>query len=129
MIETRTDLSGFCPGLKKPKNPVKETIMLDLVKKAMLTGVGFAVKTWDEVEKMAKDMAKKSRMSEKEGRKFLDDVRKKYDEAQGKLETRAEKMVKDLLKRGNIATSDDIRALKKEISELKKKIKGAGSDK
>jgi len=103
--------------------------MLDLIKKAMLTGVGFAVKTWDEVEKAAKSIAKSSRMSEKEGRKFLDDVRKKYDEAQGKLETRAEKMVKDLLKRGNIATSDDIRALKKEISELKKKVSGAGSDK
>ncbi|RPH51386.1 MAG: hypothetical protein EHM85_06935 [Desulfobacteraceae bacterium] len=102
--------------------------MLDLVKKAMLTGVGFAVKTWDEVEKMAKDMAKKSRMSEKEGKKFLDDVRKKYDEAQGKLEERAEKMVKDLMKKGNIATSDDIRALKKEISELKKKIQGTGSE-
>jgi len=107
----------------------KEANMLDMVKKAMLTGIGFAVRTWDEAEKMAKDIAKKSRMSEKEGRKFLDDVRKKYDEAQGKLETRAEKMVKDLLKRGNIATSDDIRALKKEISELKKNIKGAGSDK
>jgi len=103
--------------------------MLDMVKKAMLTGVGFAVKTWDESEKMTKDIAKKSRMSEKEGRKFLDDVRKKYDEAQGKLETRAEKMVKDLLKRGNIATSDDIRSLKKEISELKKKIKGASPEK
>jgi len=95
--------------------------MLDLVKKAMLTGVGFAVKTWDEVEKTAKDISKRSKMSEKEGKKFLDDVRKKYDEAQEKLETRAGKMVKDLLKRGNVATSDDIRALKKEISELKKK--------
>jgi len=38
-------------------------------------------------------------------------------------------MVKDLLKRGNIATSDDIRSLKKEISELKKKIKGASPEK
>jgi polyhydroxyalkanoate synthesis regulator phasin len=113
---------------EEPNSP-KEIIMLDMVKKAMLTGVGFAVKNWDEVEKMAKDMAKKSRMSEKEGQKFLDDVRKKYDEAQEKLESRAEKIVKDLLKRGNIATSDDIRALKKEISDLKKKIRGEGSDK
>ena len=53
--------------------------MLDLVKKAMLTGVGFAVKTWDETEKMAKDIVKKSRMSEKEGRKVVDEVPKKYD--------------------------------------------------
>lgn len=103
--------------------------MLDLVKKAMLTGVGYAVKTRNEVEKMARDVAKQSRMSEKEGRKFLDDVRKKYEDAQDKLEARIEKTVKDLLKKGNLATGDDIRALKKEISELKKKIKGASPDK
>lgn len=103
--------------------------MIDMLKKAMLTGVGFAVKTWDEVEKMARDMAKKSRMSEKEGQKFIDDVRKKYDEVQDRLETKAGKIVKDLLKKGDIATSDDIRALKKEINELKKKIGGADSEK
>lgn len=103
--------------------------MLDLVKKAMLTGVGFAVKTQGEVEKMARDLAKKSRMSEKEGQKFLDDVRKKYEDAQSKLEARIEKTIKDLLKKGNVATGDDIRALKKEIGELKKKIKETAPEK
>ncbi|RPJ13330.1 MAG: hypothetical protein EHM30_11785 [Desulfobacteraceae bacterium] len=103
--------------------------MIDIVKKTMLTGVGFALKTWDEVEKKAKIIAKKSKMSEKEGEKFLDDVRDKYDEVQGKLEAKIGKMIKDLLKKGNVATSDDIKSLKKEISELKKKIKGEGSEK
>ncbi|MBU0544243.1 MAG: phasin family protein [Proteobacteria bacterium] len=103
--------------------------MIDLVKKTMLTGVGFALKTWDEVEKRAKIIAKKSKMSEKEGEKFLDDVREKYDEVQDKLEAKVGKMIKNLMKKGNVATSDDIKALKKEISELKKKIKGSGSEK
>ncbi len=103
--------------------------MLDLVKKTMLTGVGFALKTWDEVEKKAKIIVKKSKMSEKEGEKFLDDVRERYDEVQGKLEAKIGKMIKDLLKKGNVATSDDIKSLKKEISELKKRVKGEGSEK
>lgn len=103
--------------------------MLDLVKKTMLTGVGFALKTWDEVEKKAKIIVKKSKMSEKEGEKFLDDVRERYDEVQGKLEAKVGKIIKNLLKKGNVATSDDIKILKKEISELKKKIKGADSEK
>jgi len=107
----------------------EEAFMIDIVKKTMLTGVGFALKTWDEVEKKAKIIAKKSKMSEKEGEKFLDDVRDKYDEVQGKLEAKIGKMIKDLLKKGNVATSDDIKSLKKEISELKKKIKGEGSEK
>ena len=103
--------------------------MLDLVKKTMLTGVGFALKTWDEVEKKAKIIAKKSKMSEKEGEKFLDEVREKYDEVQDKLEAKVAKIIKDLLKRGNVATSDDIKTLKKEISELKKKIKVEDTEK
>jgi polyhydroxyalkanoate synthesis regulator phasin len=68
-------------------------------------------------------------MSEKEGEKFLDDVRERYDEVQGKLEAKVGKIIKNLLKKGNVATSDDIKILKKEISELKKKIKGADSEK
>jgi len=32
---------------EEPNSP-KEANMLDMVKKAMLTGVGFAVKTWDK---------------------------------------------------------------------------------
>jgi len=99
--------------------------MLDLVKKTMLTGVGFALKTWDEVEKKAKVIAKKSKMSEKEGEKFIDDVRERYDEVQDKLEAKVGRIIKDILKKGNIATSDDIRALKKEISDLKNRIKAA----
>ena len=103
--------------------------MLDLVKKTLLTGAGFALQTWDEVEKKAKVIARKSKMSEKEGEKFLDDVREKYDKVQDKLEAKVGKMIKDLLKKGNVATSDDIKTLKKEISELKKKIKVEGSEK
>jgi len=102
--------------------------MLDLVKKTMLTGVGFALKTWDEVEKKAKVIAKKSKMSEKEGEKFIDDVRERYDEVQDKLEAKVGRIIKDILKKGNIATSDDIKALKKEISDLKNRIKAAGPE-
>ena len=103
--------------------------MLNLVKRTMLTGVGFALKTWDEVEKKAKAIAQKSKMSEMEGKKFLDDIRKRYDEVQGKLEMKVEKMVKGILKKGSVATSDDIMALKKEISELKKKMGKTDSEK
>lgn len=103
--------------------------MLDLVKKTLLTGAGFALQTWDEVEKKAKVIARKGKMSEKEGQKFLDDVREKYDKVQDKLEAKVAKIIKDLLKKGNVATSDDIKILKKEISELKKKIKVEGSEK
>lgn len=93
--------------------------MLDLIKKSMLTGIGLALKTKDEVEDMVKDLQKRGEMSESEGRKFLDDAQKRYDEAQEKLEKRVEKSVKDFLRKTNIVTTDELKEIKKEIRELK----------
>ncbi len=93
--------------------------MFDLVKKSMLTGIGLALKTKDEVEDLVKELQKKGEMSETEGRKFLDDAQKRYDEAQEKIEKRVEQSVKDFLKKTNIVTTDELKDLKKEIRELK----------
>jgi polyhydroxyalkanoate synthesis regulator phasin len=93
--------------------------MFDLVKKGMLAGIGLALKTWDEVEKMVQEVQDKGEMSEAEGRKFLDEVRKKYEDTQGKLEKRVEQTVKEFLKKTQIVTSDELKELKKEIRELK----------
>jgi polyhydroxyalkanoate synthesis regulator phasin len=93
--------------------------MFDLMKKGMLAGIGLALKTWDEVEKMVQEVQEKGEVSEAEGRKFLDEVQKKYEEAQGKLEKRVEQTVKEFLKKTQIVTSDELKELKKEIRELK----------
>ena len=93
--------------------------MLDLIKKSMLTGIGLALKTWDEVEDLVRDLQKRGEMSESDGRKFLDDMRKRYDESQSKLEKRVETAVRDFLKKTNIVTTEELKDLKKEIRELK----------
>lgn len=92
------------------------------MKKTLLTGVGLALKTWDEVEDLAKQAIKKGRMSEKDGSKFLKDLQKKYEDAQKKLETRVEKAVKEFLKKADVVTGDELKALKKEVRELKNMI-------
>ena len=98
--------------------------MNDLIKKTMLTGIGLALKTWDEVESLAKEFVEKGRMSEKEGSKFLDEIQKKYEESQKKLEARVEKSVKQFLKKIDVVTRDDLKAIRREINELKKMVAG-----
>jgi len=100
--------------------------MPDLIKKTLLTGIGLALKTWDEVEDLAKELVDKGKMSEKDGRKFLQDIKKRYEETQKKLEARVEKTVKEFLKKSDVVTADELKALKKEVRELKKMI---GSEK
>ena len=100
--------------------------MFDLVRKSMLAGVGLALKAWDEVEDLAKEVAEQSKMAETEGRKFVDDIQSRYEDAQKKLEERVEKSVKELLKKADVVTQDELKGLKKEIRDLKKLISSQG---
>jgi len=96
--------------------------MFDLVRKSMLAGVGLALKAWDEVEDFAKEAVEQGKMTEAEGRKFINDIQKRYEDTQKKLEDRVEKSVKEILKKADIVTQDDLKALKKEIRDLKELI-------
>jgi polyhydroxyalkanoate synthesis regulator phasin len=102
--------------------------MLEIFKKTYLAGAGLAHKTWGEVETLSKEIVKKAKMSDKEGSKFLKDMKSRYDDTQKKLEKYVEKIVKDILKKMDIATAKDIKALKNEIRKLKKAV-GSTTDK
>jgi polyhydroxyalkanoate synthesis regulator phasin len=96
--------------------------MLNIIKKSMLTGIGLALIAKDEVEDLAKDLVNKGKMSENEGTKFLEDLQKRYDQTQQKLEEKVQKAVKDFMKKADVVTGDELKGLKKEIRELKKAI-------
>lgn len=98
--------------------------MLDLVRKSMLAGVGLALKAWDEVEDLAKEVAEQGKMTEKEGRKFIEELQSRYDDAQKKLEERVEQSVRNILKKADVVTQDELKGLKKEIRDLKKLVAG-----
>lgn len=103
--------------------------MIEILKKTYLAGADFAHKTWDEVEGRANEVIKKAKLSEREGAKFLKDLKKRYDSTQGKLEKYVEKVVKNILQKMDIVTGADIEALKKEIRLLKKTNSGASAPK
>jgi polyhydroxyalkanoate synthesis regulator phasin len=104
--------------------------MLNIIKKSMLTGIGLALIAKDEVEDLARELVNKGKMSENEGTKFLEDLQKRYDETQTKLEEKVQKAVKDFMKKADVVTSDELKGLKKEIRELKKAIsEGPGTSK
>ena len=94
----------------------------------MLAGIGLALKTKDEVEDLAKELAAKGKLSEKDGKNFIEDLLNRYDDAQQKLEARVEKTVKELLKKADVVTGDELKGLKKEIRELKKMIKQGSAE-
>ncbi len=96
--------------------------MFGLMKKSLLIGIGLALKTKDEVEDLARELTKKSKMTEKEGKKFIDDLNKRFEESRKKLEKSIEATVKKILKKADLVTVDQLKELQKEIRESKKAV-------
>jgi polyhydroxyalkanoate synthesis regulator phasin len=101
-------------------------IMLNLIKKTMLTGVGLAGLTKNKVEKLAKELAKKGKLSEKEGKKLVDDLLKKSEKARKDLEAQIEKVANNTMKKMNFATREDMLNLTKRIKNLERSLKVKG---
>ena len=101
--------------------------MFDLLKKTMLTGVGLAGLTKDKIEKLARELAKKGKLSEEEGKKLVDDLSKKSEKARKDLEAQIEKVVKNTMKKMNLATREDILKLTERIKKLGQALKEKGS--
>jgi polyhydroxyalkanoate synthesis regulator phasin len=94
--------------------------MFELLKKSVLTGIGLALKTREEAEDLVKEIINQGELSEQEGRKFLEDLLQRYDDSRMKLEDKIEKSVREFLKKADVVTGDELKALKKEIRDLKK---------
>jgi polyhydroxyalkanoate synthesis regulator phasin len=99
--------------------------MIEQLEKVLSVGVGLSLKTWKEVEAAGKEMIKKAQLSEKDASQFLRSLKESYEKTQKKMEFQVSRLVKDVLKKADVATSDDVKALKREIQGLKKDLKAA----
>ena len=99
--------------------------MIEQLKKALTTGVGLALKTWAEVEAVGKEMIKKAQLSEKDAGQLLKNLKESYENTQKKMETQVNRLVKDVLKKADIASGDDVKGLKREIQSLRKELQAA----
>jgi len=95
--------------------------VIDLMKKTLLTGIGFACMTREKIEQFAKTLAEQGEVSEKEGKKLVDELLQKHDEAKEDLETRVKSIVTGLMEKMNLATKADISRLEKLIKESETK--------
>lgn len=96
--------------------------MFEYVKKSLLTGVGMALRSKGEIKELAEEFAKSTQMSQAEAREFFEECQQKYDDARTKLDRRMEEMIEKILKRLDLPTRSDIKALNSRIDDLVKKI-------
>ncbi len=92
--------------------------MIDLIKKTLLTSVGLAVMTKDKVREMGEDLASQAKLSENEGREFVDNLLKQSDAARAEFETRVGAVVKKAIEGMNLVHKDEIAKLQAQIDAL-----------
>ncbi|WP_019949075.1 phasin family protein [Hymenobacter aerophilus] len=93
--------------------------MEDLFKKFVNAGVGFVSLTNDRVQKSIDALVKESKLSEKEGAKIMDDLKKNTDSKRRELEKQAQSLASKMLKTVGVAPNS-------ELEELKRSTKAGG---
>lgn len=94
--------------------------MEDLFKKFINAGVGFVSLTNERVQKSIDSLVQESKLSEQEGAKIMDDLKKNTDAKRKELEKQAQGLAARLLKTVGVAPNAD-------VEELKRTVKGTKS--
>jgi polyhydroxyalkanoate synthesis regulator phasin len=101
--------------------------MVDLIKKAIYTGLGLAVLTKEKAEELVKELSQQAKLSEQEGKELLEGLLKQSEHARSDLQSKIDEAVVAVVKRLNLATKDEVAGLKEKVEELSAKI-GQGPD-
>ena len=96
--------------------------MVDLIKKALYTGVGLAVLTKEKAEELVKELTQQAKLSEQEGKELFDGLLKQSEQARTEFQTKVDEAVMTVVKRLNLATKDEVQSLKSRVEELSSKL-------
>lgn len=94
--------------------------MLDLLKKAVLMGLGVITLTKEKVEQIVDELIKKGELTEDERSKAVRDLLTKIEEQEKALNEKISSMVKKSIEKLDIPSRKDIEKLERKIDELKK---------
>ena len=86
--------------------------MVDLIKKALYTGVGLAVLTKEKAEELVKDLTQQAKLSEQEGKELFEGLLKQSEQARNDFQTKVDGPCSTVVKRLNLATKDEVESLK-----------------
>jgi polyhydroxyalkanoate synthesis regulator phasin len=101
---------------------VKETDMVDLIKKALYTGVGLAVLTKEKAEELVKELTQQAKLSEQEGKELFDGLLKQSEQARNDFQAKIDEAVLTVVKRLNLATKDEVVTLTAKVDALASKV-------
>jgi polyhydroxyalkanoate synthesis regulator phasin len=102
--------------------------MKDVLKNMFYIGAGAAFLTKEKLEELRTELIEKGKMTQDEGKQFIDDMVKKSEEAKSQLDQQIHDAISAQLKNMDIARGDDISQLRTQIEELKAMIEAKSAE-
>lgn len=93
--------------------------MQELLKNLLYLGAGAAFVTKEKIEELKNELVEKGKLTQDEGKQFVDDLLNKSDDIKGKFDEKINEVVAEQLDKVNVAKSDDIDDLREQILELR----------
>ena len=101
--------------------------MKEMLKNVVYAGIGAAFLTKEKIEELKGDLVEKGKISQEEGKQFVDDLLRKSEKAKDQLDLWINKRVEDRVNQLNLATKDELAELQRKIEEMQVVInRGAG---
>lgn len=97
--------------------------MEETFKKLIYAGVGLAAQATERIEETINDLISKGKITDKEGKKIVDDFIKKTEDKKESYETKFKTAVEDVTSRFNYVKKADYDALAKKVAKLEKEMK------
>ena len=92
--------------------------MKETLNNILYTGIGIAFLTKDKIEELKADLVEKGRISQEEGRQFVDDLLRRSEKARDQLDLWINKRVEERIEQFNLATRDELADLRRQVEEL-----------
>ncbi len=96
--------------------------MFELFEKAVLTGLGALSLTQKKAEEIIAELKEKYKLSEEEGKAFLDKIQGFAKEGRERVGEIAESEVKKVIEKAGLVSRDDYERLQKRLDELEKRL-------
>ena len=87
--------------------------MKETLKNILYTGIGIAFLTKEKVEELKAELIEKGKMSQEEGRQFVDDLLRRSEKARDQLDLWINKRVEERIAQFDLATRDELADLRR----------------
>jgi polyhydroxyalkanoate synthesis repressor PhaR len=122
-LEARVWKESF-PSVKVAREMIEKGggIMADVLKKAMLAGIGAVVLTKEKVEELVDELIKKGELSKEDRAKFIHELAEKAELRSREVKKWVDETVKVTMSKVKMAKAEEMEALRKEMDGLTKTI-------